>query len=1101
MAYLSSGASQIIYARQYRHSGSNAIVARTSNMEMRQLRDCGTNHRISKHQLNMWAIAGIKKNKFVNKIVVKAVAEKEMSNNTPHSKYDVFVSFRGEDIRRGFLSHLVEISSRKQINVFVDDKLTRGEDISDSLFQAIEGSCISLIIFSENYASSRWCLEELAKIIECKEKYGQIVIPVFYEVDPSNVRYQKKSYENAFAEHEKRYKSKVQIWRRALNISANLSGITSSSLQNDAELLEEIINVVVKTMSNHPIITKGLIGIGKTIARLESLLRQESEKVRVIGIWGMGGIGKTTVAEMYFNQNFSEYDGGCFLEKVSEELVRHGITYLKEKLFSTLLAEDVKINSPNWLSDYTAKRIGRMKVLIVLDDVKEEDQLEKLFGTLDWFRPDSRIIVTARDKQVLIANKVDDHDILEVRELEPSEALELFNLNAFKQRHLERDYYDLSERVVNYAKGIPLVLKVLGNLLCGKEREVWESRLDKLKRMQNPEVYDVLRLSYDDLDHLEKKYFLDIACFFNGLSLKVDYMQLLLKDYESDNSVVVGLESLKDKALITISKYNVISMHDMIQEMGREVVRKESSEDPSKRSRLWDPEEICDAFKNVKGTDALPAIRSIRADLSVIRKLKLSSHVFAKMTNLKFLDFNGWYDQECFDLQGPQSFPTGLRYLHWIHYPLKSFPEKFSAENLVILDLSRGLVEKLWSGVQELVNLREVRLSNSVLLKELPDFSKATSLNVLLMEHCTGLESIHPSIFSLQKLMQLDLSLCFSLATFTSSSHLSSLHYLNLGFCTNLSKFSVTLENIIELDLTAIPINALPASIGFQSKLETLVLKLTEIESIPSSIKNLTRLRKLDIQRCKKLLALPELPSSLETLLVECISLKTVMFPSTAAEQFKENKKRVEFWNCLNLDKRSLINIGFNMQINLMKFAYQHLLTLEHDSVESYVDYKDNYASYQAVYVYPGSSVPEWFEYKTTKNEMIVDLSSHLSPLLGFVFCFILVEDSQHCYGIELKITTIDAEGDGEKDGIIIYMNRSCFYIESDHVCMIYDQQFSHYLTSIAKNQTRFKIKVTARRQTKTYREIPEVELKGFGISPVYNSTYHDLIHQMKRLI
>ncbi|PNY14448.1 NBS-containing resistance-like protein, partial [Trifolium pratense] len=789
---------------------------------------------------------------------------------------------------------------------------------------------MSLIIFSENYASSRWCLKELEKIIECKENYGQIVIPVFYGVDPTDVRHQKKSYQNSFAELEKRFdSSEVLIWRRALKISANLAGITSSSFQNDAELLEEIINLVSKTLSNHPIITKGLIGIGKPIAHLESLLRQESEKVRVIGIWGMG--------------------------------------------------EDVKINSPNWLSDYIERRIGRMKVLIVLDDVKEEGQLEMLFGTLDWFRSDSRIIVTTRDKQVLIANHEVD-DIFEVGVLDSGEALELFNLNAFKQRHLEMDYYDISKRVVNYAKGIPLVLKVLAHLLCGKDKEVWESQLDKLKRLPIKKVYDVMRLSYDDLDRLEQKYFLDIACFFNGLGLKVDYMKLLLKDRESDNSVVVGLERLKDKALITISKDNVISMHEIIQEMGREVVRQVSSEDPSKHTRLWDPEEICGVFKNVKGTDALPAIRSISADLSAIRKLKLSSHVFAKMTNLKFLDFNGWYDQECFDLQGPQSFPTGLRYLHWIHYPLKSFPEKFSAENLVILDLSRGLVEKLWSGVQDLVNLKEVRLSNSVLLKELPDFSKATSLNVLLMEHCPRLESIHPSIFSLENLVQLDLSLCFSLATFTSNSHFSSLHYLNLGFCTKLSRFSANLENIIELDLTAIPINALPASIGFQSKLETLVLKLTEIESIPSSIKNLTRLRKLDIQRCKKLLALPELPSSLETLLVECISLKTVMFPSTAAEQFKENKKRVEFWNCLNLDERSLINIGFNMQINLMKFAYQHLLTLEHDSVESYVDYKDNYASYQAVYVYPGSSVPEWFEYKTTKNEMIVDLSSHLSP-------------------------------------------------------------------------------------------------------------------------
>ncbi|MCH96293.1 NBS-containing resistance-like protein [Trifolium medium] len=151
-----------------------------------------------------------------------------------------------------------------------------------------------------------------------------------------------------------------------------------------------------------------------------------------------------------------------------------------------------------------------------------------------------------------------------------------------------------------------------------------------------------------------------------------------------------------------------------------------------------------------------------------------------------------------------------------------------------------------------------------------------------------------------------------------------------------------------------------------------------------------------------------------------------------------------------------------------MKFTYQHLSTVKHDNVESYVDYEDNYASYQAVYVYPGSSVPEWFEYKTTKNHMIVDLSpSYLSPLLGFVFCFILDEDSpQHCYGIELKITTTDAEGDGEKDGVNIYMDRSCFYIASDHVCIIYDQPFSQYLTSIAKNQTRFKIKVTARRKS-----------------------------------
>ncbi|XP_045829029.1 putative disease resistance protein At4g11170 isoform X2 [Trifolium pratense] len=954
-----------------------------------------------------------------------------MSNGAPQPKYDVFVNFRGNDIRDGFLGHMAKAFSRKQINAFVDDKLKRGDDISHSLVQAIEGSFISLIIFSENYASSHWCLEELVKIIECKEKYGQIVIPVFYRVDPTDVRHQKKSYENAFAELEKKYTSlEVQIWRQTLNKSANLSGIKSIDFRNDAELLEEIINLVLKRLSKHPINTKGLVGIGKPIAHLESLLCQESEKVRVIGIWGMGGIGKTTIAEEIFNQKCSEYEGCCFLAKVSEELGRQGgMTLLKEKLFSTLLAEDVKINSPNGLSDYIERRIGRMKVLIVLDDVKEEDQLKMLFGTLDLLQSGSRIIVTTRDKQVLITNEVDDNDIYEVGVLDSSDALELFNLNAFKQSHLEMEFYELSKMVVNYAKGIPLVLKVLAHLLRGKDKAIWESQLDKLKRMPTRKVHDVMRLSYDDLDRLEQKYFLDIACFFNGLSLKVDYMKLLLKDCKSDNSVAVGLERLKDKALIKISEDNVISMHDILQEMGREVVRQESSKDPRKHSRLWDYDDICDVLENEKGTDA--TIRSIRGDLSGNRKLYLGPHAIAKMTNLQFLDFRGKnkpfdillylkekHDQNCMILlpQGLQSFPPDIRYLHWKHYPLKSFPETFSAENLVMLDLSYSLVEKLWCGVQDLVNLKEVRLSNSILLKELPDFSKATSLNVLLVYSCPRLESIHPSIFSLQKLVQLDLSFCRSLATFTSNSHLSSINYLNLGFCRNLCKFSVTLENIIELDLTAIPINALPASFGFHSKLETLVLKLSQIESIPSSIKNLTKLRKLDIIDCNKLLALPELPSSVETVLVECRLIKTVLFPSKAVEQFKENKKRIEFWNCLNLDERSLINIGLNLQINLMKFTYQHLSTLEHDYVESYVDYKDNFVSYQAVYVYPGSSVPEWLEYKTTNDDMNVDLSPpHLSPLLGFVFCFILAGVVTSDNPIDFKITTIDAEGYGEK--------------------------------------------------------------------------------------
>ena len=161
----------------------------------------------------------------------KPVEEKlTLDNCTPQIKYDVFVSFRGEDIRDGFLSHLIMDFERKKINAFVDVKLERGDEVWSSLVGAIKGSSISLIIFSQDYASSHWCLEELVTIFECRDKYGQILIPVFYKVEPTDVGHQSsKSYQNAFAKHQRKYETKkVQIWRDSLKKSSKISGIASS---------------------------------------------------------------------------------------------------------------------------------------------------------------------------------------------------------------------------------------------------------------------------------------------------------------------------------------------------------------------------------------------------------------------------------------------------------------------------------------------------------------------------------------------------------------------------------------------------------------------------------------------------------------------------------------------------------------------------------------------------------------------------------------------------------------------------------------------------------------------------------------------------------
>ena len=152
------------------------------------------------------------------------MASSSSSTHQPKN-FDVFLSFRGEDTRRGFISHLHDALCRIGIKTFIDYDLPRGEEISVELLKTIENSTMSIIVFSENYASSTWCLEELAKIVECG-KNKQSVRPVFYKVDPSEVRKQEGKYGEALTMHEEKFndKEKIRRWRNALCEAANLSG-------------------------------------------------------------------------------------------------------------------------------------------------------------------------------------------------------------------------------------------------------------------------------------------------------------------------------------------------------------------------------------------------------------------------------------------------------------------------------------------------------------------------------------------------------------------------------------------------------------------------------------------------------------------------------------------------------------------------------------------------------------------------------------------------------------------------------------------------------------------------------------------------------------
>jgi len=151
-----------------------------------------------------------------------------MGSRSSSFTYDVFLSFRGEDTRHGFTGHLYKALHDRGIYTFIDDEeLQRGEEITPALLKAIQESKIAIIVLSMNYASSSFCLDELDCILECYNKKDMLVLPVFFKVDPSDVRDQKGSYGEALVKHEQRFNhnmEKLEKWKKALRQVADVSG-------------------------------------------------------------------------------------------------------------------------------------------------------------------------------------------------------------------------------------------------------------------------------------------------------------------------------------------------------------------------------------------------------------------------------------------------------------------------------------------------------------------------------------------------------------------------------------------------------------------------------------------------------------------------------------------------------------------------------------------------------------------------------------------------------------------------------------------------------------------------------------------------------------
>ncbi|KEH17487.1 disease resistance protein (TIR-NBS-LRR class), putative [Medicago truncatula] len=744
-----------------------------------------------------------------------------MASVNQEFKYDVFLSFRGEDTRYGFTGHLWKALDDKGVRTFMDDgKLQKGDEITPSLFKAIDESKIAIVVLSKNYASSSFCLQELSKILDTmKDKAGHSVFPVFYKVDPSDIRKLKRSFGEAMDKHKAN--SSLDKWKVSLHQVADLSGFHYKGDMPEHKFIGEIVEQVlgiIKLVSLH--VGDYLVGLDHQKQHVTSLLNFGSDDtVHMVAIHGIGGIGKTTLAISVYNLIAHQFDVSCFLENVRENHEKHGLPYLQKIILSKVAEEKKELTGVLQGISILEQRLKQKKLLLILDDVNKLEQLEALAGKHKWFGPSSRIIITTRDKKLLTCHGVER--TYEVNGLNDKDALELVRWKAFKDEFSPSCNNNVSlaqmhvlERVVAYASGHPLALEVMGSHFYNKTIEQCKVALDHYEKVPHKKIQTTLQLSFDALEDKDKFVFLDIACCFKGWKLtRVE--EILHAQY--GNIMKDNINVLVEKSLIKISESGNVTMHDLVEDMGKEIVRQESPENPGKRSRLWFSEDIMHVLEENTGTNQIEIIR-----FDCWTRVAWDGEAFKKMENLKTLIFSDYV----FFKKHPKHLPNSLRVLE-CRYPssgcrkLRSIPP-LKLNSLETLDFSSCHRLESFPLVVNgfLGKLKTLLVTNCYNLKSIPPL-KLDSLEVLDLSCCCSLESF-PCVVDelLDKLKFLNIECCIMLRNIPRL-RLTSLEHFNLSYCYSLKSF--------------------PEILGEMRNMPGVLMDETPIKELPFPFKNLTQ--------------------------------------------------------------------------------------------------------------------------------------------------------------------------------------------------------------------------------------------------------------------